>query len=47
MLREATHAGFDDIAAGRYVDITSEEGDNAFWAGVNAEVNARLATRDT
>lgn len=42
LLREAVQAGFDDVAAGRYIDIANEGDEKAFWASVNAEVDARL-----
>lgn len=47
LLRDAVRAGFADIAAGRYLDVTNDADETAFWAGVNAEVDARLAKRDT
>lgn len=43
LLRAATGAGFDDVAAGRYIDITSTADEEAFWTEVNAEVDARIA----
>lgn len=45
LLREAVQAGFDDVAVGRYIDITNEEDEKAFWAGVSSEVDARLSKR--
>lgn len=47
LLRAAAQAGFDDVAAGRYIDVASDEDADALWAGINADVDARLAKRDT
>jgi antitoxin ParD1/3/4 len=47
LLREAVNAGFTDVAAGRYIDIATEEDQRAFWAGVETEVDTRVASRAT
>lgn len=44
LLREAVHAGFDDVAAGRYIAITSEADETAFWAGVGLSSRPRSMT---
>lgn len=45
LLREAAQAGFDDVAAGSFLEMTGAVDEDAFWAGVNADVNARIANR--
>jgi hypothetical protein len=47
-LTQLAQAGLDDGAAGNYIEITScPAGEDAFWAGENAEADARIANRGT
>lgn len=43
LLRAAAQAGFDDAAAGRFVEIVGEADEDAFWAGVMADADAQIA----
>lgn len=46
LLRSAAKAGFDEVDAGRYVEITDKADEDAFWAGVDAEAQGRIAERE-
>lgn len=46
LLRSAVQAGFDEVDAGRYVEINDDADEKAFWAGVDAEVQERIAERE-
>lgn len=45
LLRSAAKAGFDEVDADRYIDITGKADEDAFWAGIDADVEARIAQR--
>lgn len=45
LLRSAAEAGFDEVAVGRYIEITGEADGDAFWSGIDAEVEARTSQR--
>ena len=42
VLRAAVQEGLNDIEAGRYVELRTEADHEAFWRGVDAEVNERI-----
>lgn len=44
-LRAAVTAGFDDVDAGNYIDVRTEEDNEAFWNGIRAEVSERRRKR--
>jgi antitoxin ParD1/3/4 len=46
-LREAAQAGWDDVEAGRYVEVTNETGHRALWDEIDREVEARRSARQT
>lgn len=41
-LREAAQRGWDDIEAGRYVDVRSDADEQALWDEIEREVSAKL-----
>jgi antitoxin ParD1/3/4 len=41
-LRDAVQIGWDAYAAGDYIEINSEEDAAAFWAGIDADIKARV-----
>lgn len=45
LLRSAAKAGFDEVDADRYIGIIGEVDEGAFWAGIAAEVEERIAER--
>ncbi|MDT0200780.1 type II toxin-antitoxin system ParD family antitoxin [Nocardioides sp. AE5] len=44
-LQEAVRAGFDDVDAGNYLDISTPHAREEFWDAVRTELDARAAKR--
>lgn len=44
-LRDAAQQGWDDVAAGRYIDLTNDENRREFWSQIDGRISARRTAR--